>query len=81
MSSLTGLSLSHPSGRERKVAIEKELLPYVANLESLAERSHFISEIAYRAEMKEEILWDIIKKIPPVAQYQAENQGTEKEKK
>lgn len=53
--------------RERKKAIEKELLPYVAGVESMAEKSHFISEIAYKARMKEDLLWDIVRKIPPAS--------------
>jgi DNA primase len=48
--------------RERKVKIEKELLPYVARLESLAEKSHFISEISFKSGLKEEIIWDIVRK-------------------
>jgi DNA primase len=49
--------------RERKVKIEKELLPYVAEIESLAEKSHFISEISYKSGIKEDIVWDIVRNI------------------
>ena len=54
---------SNSDDRGRKVAIEKELMPYVAGLRSIAEQSHFIPEIAYKANMKEEILWQIAKKL------------------
>jgi DNA primase len=57
--------------RERKIRIEKELLPMVASLESLAEKSHFISEISYKAGMKEDILWDIVRKASKSSLYQA----------
>jgi DNA primase len=55
--------------RQRKVRVEKELLPYVAGLESLAEKSHFISEISYKSGLKEDILWDIVRKAPTSSQY------------
>lgn len=51
------------SDRERKVVVEKEILPYVAGLQSIAEQSHFISEIAFKIKMKDGDIWEIIKKI------------------
>jgi DNA primase len=60
--------------RERKIKIEKELLPYVAGLESLAEKSHFISEISFKSGMKEDILWDIVRKASKSSLYQTVGQ-------
>lgn len=48
--------------REKKIKIEKELLPLVADVQSLAEQSHFISDIAYKSGIKEDIVWDIVRK-------------------
>ncbi len=60
---LERLTAKKISDREKKVAAEKEILPYVAGLQSVAEQSHFISEIAFRIKMKESDIWEIIKKI------------------
>ena len=42
--------------------IEKKLLPLLALLESSIERSHFVSLIAKRTGIKEEIVWDDLKR-------------------
>lgn len=49
--------------RERAKAIEKELLPYVATVESLAETAHFVGKIAHRSGIKEDIVWDIVRNL------------------
>lgn len=54
------------SGRDRNVAVEKELLPYLAGLPSLALQSGFITEIGYKTGLKENLIWDILKKIPTI---------------
>lgn len=43
--------------------IRKNVLPYVAQLPSTIERSHFIKSIAQKTFIKEEALWDDLKKI------------------
>jgi DNA primase len=50
----------------RKLAkeVEKKVLPYVAMIQSSIEQSHFISQIAKRAGIREEALWNDLKKIP-----------------
>jgi DNA primase len=50
--------------KERKMTVEKMLMPYVADLLSISEQSHYVSEIAFRSGMKEDIVWQILKKIP-----------------
>ncbi len=57
--------------RQRKLKVEKELMPYVAGLESVAEKSHFISQISYASGLKEDILWDIVRKAPVNSLYQS----------
>ncbi len=49
--------------RELGQEIRKNVLPYVANLQSTIEKSHFIKEIAKKTFIKEEALWDDLKKI------------------
>lgn len=50
----------------RKLAkeVEKKVLPYVAMIQSSIEQSHFISQIAKRAGIREEAIWNDLKKIP-----------------
>ena len=44
--------------------IEQKLLPLTALLESSIERSHFLSLIAKRTGIKEEILWEDLRRMP-----------------
>lgn len=49
--------------RELGEEIRKNVLPYVAQLQSTIERSHFIKNIAQRTFIKEEALWDDLKQV------------------
>lgn len=51
------------SGRELGEEIRKNILPYIVELPSSIEKSHFIKTIAQKAFIKEEALWDDLKKI------------------
>ncbi len=63
----------------RKVgkAIERKLLPLVALLSSAIERSHFVSIIAKRSSIREEIIWEDLKrvKMPVLGVVPVENEG------
>jgi DNA primase len=50
-------------------AVEKKILPLIALLSSSIERAHFVSVIAKRAGIREEIIWEDLKraKAPQVA--------------
>lgn len=52
--------------RQLAKAVEKEILPYIASLRSRIEQSHYISEIADKANIKEEALWEELRKVKPV---------------
>ncbi|TSC67566.1 MAG: DNA primase [Parcubacteria group bacterium Gr01-1014_73] len=52
--------------RQLAKAVEKDILPYVASLKSRIEQSHYISEIADKAGIKEEALWEELRKVKPV---------------
>ncbi len=54
---------------ERKLAkeIQTKVLPYINMLESSMERSHFVSKIAERVGIKEDALWEDLKKTPSPA--------------
>ncbi len=56
------LSQNLPS-RELGQEIRKHVLPYIAQLPSTIERSHFIKNIAHKTFIKEEALWDDLKKV------------------
>ncbi len=49
--------------RIRGIKVGKELLPYVAELQSGIEKSHFISQISHVTGIKDSILWDELKKL------------------
>ncbi|MFZ2522783.1 MAG: toprim domain-containing protein, partial [Minisyncoccia bacterium] len=51
------------SGRELGEEIRKNVLPYIAELQSSIEKSHFIKTIAQKAFIKEDALWDDLKQI------------------
>ncbi|OHA99540.1 MAG: DNA primase [Candidatus Zambryskibacteria bacterium RIFCSPHIGHO2_12_FULL_43_12b] len=42
--------------------IEKKILPYVTKLQSSIEQSHFVSQIAKKAGIKEEAIWDDLRR-------------------
>lgn len=58
--------------REQGLAVQNELLPYVAGLDSSIEKSHFISEIAHKARIKENILWEEVRKREKDSLYKRE---------
>jgi DNA primase len=67
--------------RKQGKLIEARLLPKVAILESSIERSHFVSLIAKRTGIKEEMLWDDLRRVKrvPVGQEKPMAELLEKE--
>ena len=59
--------------------IEKRVLPYVAKLQSSIEQSHFVSQISKKSGIKEEAIWNDLRKIGH--QPTASNTAGEFEKK
>jgi DNA primase len=53
---------SESDNRKLGKLVEKTILPLVALVESAIERSHFLSLIAKRTGIREEVLWDDLKK-------------------
>lgn len=51
-------------GRRLVKEVEKNVLPYVARLKSSIEQSHFVSQISKRTGIREEAVWDDLRKIP-----------------
>lgn len=49
--------------RELGKEIEKNVLPYVAQLPSTIEKDHFIKSIAHRTFIKEDALWDDLRRV------------------
>lgn len=54
---------TEPDRRKALKLVEKQLLPLLVLLESSIERSHFISHIAKRTGVREEIIWEDLKKV------------------
>ncbi|MEI6528415.1 MAG: DNA primase [bacterium] len=50
---------------ERKVglAVREKVLPFIAMIDSSIERSHFITKISEKLKIKEEALWDDLKRV------------------
>ncbi len=57
----TDVLLKKMQGRELGEEIRKKVLPYIAELPSSIEKSHFIKSIAQKTFIKEEALWDDLK--------------------
>jgi DNA primase len=51
------------SVHQRDTVVETELLPYVAALESEIQKGRFISTISHKTGIKEQFLWDEVKKL------------------
>ncbi len=49
--------------RELAMEIQKHVLPYVSQLPSTIEKDHFIKSIAHRTFIKEDALWDDLKRV------------------
>ena len=66
--------------RKRGKLIEKKVLPMLLLVGSSMERSHFISLISKRSGIKEEVIWDDLKKTKPInteTPYSNPDLGTE----
>lgn len=59
---MDGLIQKGFTGRLLGQEVEKNVLPYVAMLTSSIEQAHFIKSIAQKMFIKEEVLWDELKK-------------------
>lgn len=56
--------------RKRGIAIERKLLPLIALLESSMERSHFVSLIARKTGIKEDMVWADLRNAPKPGSFQ-----------
>ncbi len=54
---------AEPDRRKALKLVEKQLLPLLVLIESSIERSHFISHIAKRTGVREEVIWEDLKKV------------------
>ena len=61
---LDNLLASAKEGRERALAIEKDILPFLRLLSSSVEQSHFIKAIAEKSDLRENALWESFRKLP-----------------
>lgn len=48
--------------RQRVLKVEKQLIPYIVEIQSEIEKSHFISKIAHRTGIKEDVIWKEVQK-------------------
>ena len=54
--------VSEVSGRDRDRAIERDIIPHIAALDSRIEQSRYITAVAHATNLREELLWDVVKK-------------------
>lgn len=50
--------------RQLAKEVQKKILPHLVNIESSIEQSHFVSQISKRTGIREEAIWDDLRKIP-----------------
>ncbi len=62
---LTGILEKEKDSRKVGKLVEKKILPLVSLLSSSIERSHFISIVAKKTGIREEILWEDLKQTKP----------------
>ncbi len=74
------LEKENKDSRELGRLIQKIILPYIAALESAIEKSHFIRDIAKRSGIKEEALWEDLKKTPAGSTVSEDGAHKEKQK-
>jgi DNA primase len=63
--------MEEKESRKRGLAIGKRILPLISLLNSSIEKSHFISLIAQKTGIKEDILWEDLKKVPTPGKFLA----------
>lgn len=70
---LNQVILEEKDVRKSGLAIQRKILPLLTLLESSIERSHFVSLIAQRTGIKEEIIWEDLRKVKksPIGQTYA----------
>jgi DNA primase len=61
---LDDLLLQKLESRKLAKEVEKKVLPYVAMLTSAIEQSHFVSQIAKKTGIREEAVWNDLRKLP-----------------
>jgi len=50
--------------RQLAKEVQKKILPHLVNIESSIEQSHFVSQISKRTQIREEAIWDDLRKMP-----------------
>jgi len=70
---------SEKDSRKLGLLVKKRILPLLTLLESSMERSHFASLIAKRTGIKEEMVWEDLRKVkkPELAKYQGQTLDTD----
>ncbi len=65
--------------RQLAKQVEQKILPYVAQIVSSIEQSHFVSQIAKRTGIREEAIWNDLRRIPRGTQGVVSETGVKKE--
>jgi DNA primase len=73
---LDKLLLEKLDGRQLAKEVEKKILPYVADIQSSIEQSHFISQISKRTGIREEAIWNDLRKVPRGTSKDVTGEGT-----
>lgn len=74
---LERLVAKEQDGRKLGKLIEKKILPLISLVQSAIERSHFVSQVAKRAGIKEDVIWEDLRKVkmPSVVVSSLETEG------
>ena len=78
---LDTLAKNESDGRKLGKWVEKKILPLIALLESAMERSHFVSLVAKRTGIKDEIVWEDLRRVkkPTLAKVGTQEEAKELE--
>jgi DNA primase len=63
--------------RKRGIAVGRKILPLIALLSSSIEKSHFVSLIAQKTGIKEDVVWDDLKRVPKPGSFRATSMPAE----
>lgn len=59
------------TGRERARLVREQVLPFVRDIKSAIERAEFVKEIAVALGVREDVVWEDLKRLPPVEMVSA----------
>lgn len=70
--------LEEADGRKRAKLVEKRVLPLIMLLQSSMERSHFVAQVSKKMGIKEEVVWEDLRKVKSPELHEVSHHPSEK---